>query len=133
MPFHYTIEMFLSDIKANTIMKNKEIEELARKNQTEIRYKDGKLILTCAENHDIDEELVKKILGSVSGTVNAKAYLIDGKSKVEIFNGKLDPKNPFGMSDEEFEERTIDSLEEEDDGIPIDEDLEDFLNYDEEE
>ncbi|MBT1248759.1 MULTISPECIES: hypothetical protein [unclassified Thermosipho (in: thermotogales)] len=133
MPFHYTIEMFLSDIKANTIMKNKEIEELARKNQTEIRYKDGKLILTCAENHDIDEELVKKILGAVSGTVNAKAYLIDGKSKVEIFNGKLDPKNPFGMSDEEFEERTIDSLEEEDDGIPIDEDLEDFLNYDEEE
>ncbi|ONN28126.1 hypothetical protein XJ44_00210 [Thermosipho affectus] len=132
MPFHYTIEMFLSDIKANTIMKNKEIEELARKNQTEIRYKDGKLILTCAENHDIDEELVKKILGAVSGTVNAKAYLIDGKSKVEIFNGKLDPKNPFGMSDEEFEERTIDSLEE-DDGIPIDEDLEDFLNYDEEE
>ncbi|ABR31593.1 hypothetical protein SU69_08865 [Thermosipho melanesiensis] len=132
MAFHYTIEMLLNDQKANVIMNNQEIIEIARTNQTEIKYDNGKLVLTCAPNHDIDEELVKKILSVVKSTVVANAYLIDGKSKVEIFNGKLDPKNPFGTSNEEFEERTIESLEEED-GITIDEDLEDFLRYTDEE
>jgi len=67
-------------------------------------------------------------LSTLKGAVKAKAYLIDGKSKIEIFNGVLDPKSPFGHSKEEIVERTIESLDEEDE-IPIDEDLEDFLDY----
>ena len=135
MPFHYTIEMqLMNDAKANAILSNEEIIELAKKNNTKIEYSNGNLTLTCAENQDLDDELVKKILSNVKGTVTAKAYLIDGKSKVEIFNGKLDPKNPFGTTTEEIKERTIDSLEEEEEhGIIIDDDLEDFLKYNEEE
>ncbi|ACJ74618.1 hypothetical protein Ob7_02285 [Thermosipho africanus Ob7] len=135
MPFHYTIEMLVNEPKAKSILQNEEIINLAEKNETKIEYQNGNLILTCAENQDLDEELVKKILSTISGSVTAKAYLIDGKSKIEIFNGKLDPKNPFGNSQDDIQERTIESIEEEidDSGIVIDEDLEDFLDYDEEE
>ncbi|MBO8160109.1 MAG: hypothetical protein H0Z24_00610 [Thermosipho sp. (in: Bacteria)] len=131
MPFHYIIEIAIGEPKANTILKNPNIIELAKKNNTTLEYNNGILRLICAENQDIDEELVKKILLILKGPVKAKAYLIDGKSKVEIFNGKLDPKNPFGQSKEVITERTIDSMDEDENIILMDDDLVDFLSYNE--
>ncbi|SHH40793.1 hypothetical protein [Thermosipho atlanticus] len=132
MPFHYTIEIFVNEIKAKNILHNPVIKELANKNNTILEYEDNKLRLICAENQDLDEELVKKILATLKGAVKAKAYLIDGKSRIEIFNGTLDPKNPFGRAKDDISERTIESLEE-DETVHIDDDLEDFLNYNEDE
>ncbi|EKF48950.1 hypothetical protein H17ap60334_08503 [Thermosipho africanus H17ap60334] len=60
MPFHYTIEMLVNEPKAKSILQNEEIINLAEKNETKIEYQNGNLILTCAENQDLDEELVKK-------------------------------------------------------------------------
>ena len=133
MAFHYTIEIYVDKSKAKNILQNSSIIELASKNNTSIDYSDNKLNLSCAENQDLDEELVKKILSTLKGQVKAKAYLIDGKSKIEIFSGTLDPKNPFGYSKDDIKERTIDSLDEEEEEIPIDDDLEDFLNYNDDE
>ncbi|MCD6105439.1 MAG: hypothetical protein J7J43_06675 [Thermosipho sp. (in: Bacteria)] len=133
MAFHYTIEIYVDKSKAKNLLQNSSIIELASKNNTSIDYSDNKLNLSCAENQDLDEELVKKILSTLKGPVKAKAYLIDGKSKIEIFSGTLDPKNPFGYSKDDIKERTIDSLDEEEEEIPIDDDLEDFLNYDDDE
>jgi hypothetical protein len=131
MPFHYAIEIFVDKSKAKDILQNPSISDLASKNNTVIDYSDNKLILKCAENQDLDEELVKKILSTIKGAVKAKAYLIDGKSKIEIFSGTLDPKNPFGYSDDDIKERTLESLEDEED-IPFDEDLNDFLDFNDE-
>ncbi|QTA37604.1 hypothetical protein JYK00_07685 [Thermosipho ferrireducens] len=128
MSFHYTVEMAIDEIKSKIILSNPEIKKIAKKHSTEIKYEDGTLTLTCAENEDLDEELVKKILSLIKTKVKAKAYLYDGKSKIEIFSGKLDPKNPFGQSKEDIKERTIESIEEEEfsNGISLD----DFDSYD---
>jgi len=60
MPFHYTIEIFVDKTKAKNIVENPNIKELAEKNNTTLDYVDNKLVLVCAENQDLDEELVKK-------------------------------------------------------------------------
>ncbi len=117
MPFYYVMELEVSEQRADFALKNSELIEFANSKGCKLEYENGVLIIKFPENEDLDEEVMVEVLKTLKVPVKAKEYIYENGSKIEIFSGKLDPQHPLGQTKEELQERTIESIEEEEEEI----------------
>jgi len=133
MPFYYIMELNVNEQRANYALNNEDLREIINNKKCEIAYKDGVLSVKFPENEDLDEEVMHALLDVLKTPVNAKEYIIENGSKIEIFSGRLDPLHPLGQAKEEIKERTIESLEEEEEIKPPYEELLDDIEEEQDE
>jgi hypothetical protein len=107
------MELTVSEQRADYALKNEELKRLVEEKRCEVKFENGSLIIKFPENEDLDEEVMQTVLEVLKTPVNAKEYIYENGEKIEIFSGKLDPAHPLGQAKEEIKERTIESLEEE--------------------
>ncbi|MCX7653195.1 MAG: hypothetical protein N2Z58_00730 [Fervidobacterium sp.] len=117
MSFYYVMELEVSEQRADFALKNPELVEFANSKGCKLAYENGALVIQFPENEDLDEEVMVEVLKVLKIPVKAKEYIYENGSKIEIFSGKLDPQHPLGQSKEELQERTIESIEEEEEEI----------------
>lgn len=113
MPFYYVMELEVSEQRADFALKNSDLIEFANSKGCKLEYENGALKIKFPENEDLDEEVMVEVLKILKVPVKAKEYIYENGSKIEIFSGKLDPQHPLGQAKEELQERTIESIEEE--------------------
>ncbi|AMW32219.1 hypothetical protein SAMN04488510_10774 [Fervidobacterium changbaicum] len=135
MPFYYVMELSVSEQRADYALKNEELKRLIEEKRCEVKFENGTLSIKFPENEDLDEEVMQMVLEVLRTPVNAKEYIYENGEKIEIFSGRLDPAHPLGQAKEEIKERTIESLEEEEeeDLKPHYEELLDEIEEEEEE
>ncbi|MGC8902250.1 MAG: hypothetical protein ACP5KD_02720 [Fervidobacterium sp.] len=112
MSFYYVMELEVSEQRADYALKNSELVEFIKSKGCQISYDKGILTLKFPENEDLDEDVMEEVLKVIKVPVSAKEYIFENGSKIEIFSGKLDPQHPLGQAKEEIQERTIESIEE---------------------
>lgn len=127
MSFYYVMELSVNEQRANLLMSNAQLTEYLTSKNCELRYEDGVLKLKFPENEDLDEDVMREVLKALKVPVNAKEYIYENGSKIELFSGRLDPEHPLGQSKEEIQERTIESIEEEEE-VQLKGSLEDLLD-----
>lgn len=113
MSFYYVMELEVNEQRADFALKNTELVEFVKSRKCNLSYSKGILTIRFPDNEDLDEEVMVEVLKTLRTPVNAKEYVYENGSKMEIFSGKLDPQHPLGQSKEEIQERTIESIEEE--------------------
>ncbi|KAF2961284.1 hypothetical protein [Fervidobacterium sp. 2310opik-2] len=113
MSFYYVMELEVNEQRADFALKNAELVEFVKSRRCNLSYSKGILTIRFPDNEDLDEEVMVEVLKTLRTPVNAKEYVYENGSKMEIFSGKLDPQHPLGQAKEEIQERTIESIEEE--------------------
>ncbi len=113
MSFYYVMELEVNEQRADFALKNPELVEFVKSKGCDLSYSKGILTIRFPDNEDLDEEVMVEVLKTLKTPVNAKEYVYENGSKMEIFSGKLDPQHPLGQAKEEIQERTIESIEEE--------------------
>ncbi|HOJ94761.1 MAG TPA: hypothetical protein PK390_05955 [Fervidobacterium nodosum] len=113
MSFYYVMELEVNEQRADFALKNTELVEFVKSRKCDLSYSKGILTIRFPDNEDLDEEVMVEVLKTLRTPVNAKEYVYENGSKMEIFSGKLDPQHPLGQAKEEIQERTIESIEEE--------------------
>ncbi|ABS59994.1 hypothetical protein [Fervidobacterium nodosum] len=113
MSFYYVMELEVNEQRADFALKNTELVEFVKSRKCNLSYSKGILTIRFPDNEDLDEEVMVEVLKTLRTPVNAKEYVYENGSKMEIFSGKLDPQHPLGQAKEEIQERTIESIEEE--------------------
>jgi len=133
MSFYYIMELNVNEQRANYALKNEELRNLIKSKKCELAYKDGVLSVKFPENEDLDEEVMHTLLDVLKTPVSAKEFIVENGEKIEIFSGRLDPLHPLGQVKEEIKERTIESIEEEEEVKPPYEELLDDIEEEQDE
>lgn len=113
MSFYYVMELEVNQNRADFVLKNEELVSFVNSKGCTLDYSKGHLVVKFSENEDLDENVIIEILKTLKVPVQAKEYIFENGNKIEIFSGKLDPQHPLGKAKEEIQERTIESIEEE--------------------
>lgn len=127
MAFYYLIELSVNEQRASFLLNNPELMGFVKSKGCELYYESGALKLKFPENEDLDEEVMREVLKAIKTPVNARQYIFENGTKIETFSGRLDPEHPLGQVKEEIQERTIESMEEEEE-IQLKGSLEDLFD-----
>ncbi len=112
MSFYYVLELKVSAQRANTVVNMPEIMELFEKANVSYKIENGKFVVSFPENEELDEELVKTLVEAIKMPVEAVEYIVENGKEIEVFKGKLSPREPLGKVVDELKERTIEEEEE---------------------
>lgn len=113
MSFYYVMELEVSQNRADFALKNQELVKFVESKGCRLEYSQGFIKIRFPDNEDLNEDVIVEVLKTLRVPVQAKEYIYENGSKIEIFSGKLDPQHPLGKTKEEIQERTIESIEEE--------------------
>ncbi len=112
MSFYYVLELKVSDHRANAVVNMPEIIELFKKANVSYKIENGKFVVSFPENEELDEELVKSLVEALKMPVEVVEYIVENGKEIEVFKGKLSPREPLGKVVDELKERTIEEEEE---------------------
>lgn len=127
MAFYYVMELSVSEQRASYLLNNVELMNFVKSKRCELFYESGALKLKFPENEDLDEDVMREVLRAIKTPVNARQFIFENGAKIETFSGRLDPEHPLGQVKEEIQERTIESMEEEEE-VQLKGSLEDLID-----